>query len=149
MLYWAIGGLLGAATSLLSGGKDCHCRVDCGVVPGPSGPVLDLLRSQLERCGPERLQCPACPPCPGFDFPAAPAHLPFVWFLTGLLLGSVIGRLSALILGGPALAPPLQVQVDAPGRHLGRERLALREQVDLPPVVPPRPALQGLLGWDQ
>ena len=87
-------------TSLLSGSRDCRCHVDFAGLPDPSGAVLDLLRGQLERCGPERLQCPACPPCPGFDLPAAPNHLPFSWFLTGLVLGGIIGRLSVLALTG-------------------------------------------------
>ena len=62
-------GVLGLLSYLLFGSSpeapatqcECHCSWDLAA----GSPLLDAVRLQLERCGPERLSahCPACPPC--------------------------------------------------------------------------------------
>ena len=39
----------------------CHCEFSG---PEPGSGVLQVLREQLGRCGPEHLQAPTCPSCP-------------------------------------------------------------------------------------
>ena len=99
--YSALGSLL--ANSVHS--PTCLC--DCTPTRPDEG-VLELLRQQLQRCGPERLTaCPAAPPgppappCPGIVGPLAAA------FLAGALAG---GLLVALLLASRPrrLDPPGQ-----------------------------------------
>lgn len=67
----------------------CHCAVDLGNFPEPSKLVVDLLRSQLERCGPEHLTIPRCPNCECWGSHAtllcAGALVAAVGFLAGYL----------------------------------------------------------------
>lgn len=63
--------------------------------PGIDTGVLDLLRRQLDRCGPSNLTCPACPVCPSpssefslFLF-VSPA---FLAFALGALVGQRLGE---------------------------------------------------------
>ncbi|CAK0820381.1 unnamed protein product, partial [Prorocentrum cordatum] len=61
---------------------DCHCVADCLV----SSDIVHLLGRQLERCGPEQLNCPACPSCPLLQCPEP--SLSLGTFIVGLLVGS-------------------------------------------------------------
>ena len=63
--------------TFFSGTRHCTCEVSIGSLPEPSAGVLELLREQLQRCGPEQLRtssiiCPVAAPCPaiGFDYSA-------------------------------------------------------------------------------
>ena len=71
-----------------SGSSRCQCFVEVGHLPEPSAGVLELLREQLQRCGPERLQatclpCPASIPCPAPQFDG-------VAFFGGILVGALL-----------------------------------------------------------
>ncbi|CAK0878486.1 unnamed protein product, partial [Prorocentrum cordatum] len=63
--------------------SDCHCIADCQV----SSDIVSLLGRQLERCGPEQLNCPACPNCP---LPQCPEpSFALGTFIAGLLAGAL------------------------------------------------------------
>lgn len=71
-----------------SGTNKCNCVLTFDHYPEPSSGVLELLREQLQRCGPEQLRasavpCPAPQTCPlaGFDWGA---------FAGGLLVGVLV-----------------------------------------------------------
>ncbi|CAK0911511.1 unnamed protein product, partial [Prorocentrum cordatum] len=63
-----------------------------------SSDIVSLLGRQLERCGPEQLNCPACPSCPLLQCPEPSFALGT--FIAGLLAGV----LSAATVGSRALA---------------------------------------------
>ena len=52
ILSSASGAILG---SLLAGRREAQCHCHCQCASGPDSEVLDLLRGQLERCGPQQL----------------------------------------------------------------------------------------------
>ena len=97
MLLWlaaCAGALLVPGVSWLWGvDRECVCRVDLAGAPEPSGAILDLLRAQLERCGPGQLQCPPCPSCPSVDCRSGGLLEGLGWFFTGLLLGLLVASL--------------------------------------------------------
>lgn len=76
--------LLWAAAGWRSGRCECHFDGDlCSV----NTELLEVLKSQLDRCGPERLSCPGCPPviCPGSSgLPVAGA------FVGGVVVGGLL-----------------------------------------------------------
>ena len=54
-----------------SGSQDLSCHCDFSG-PEPGAGVLEVLREQLARCGPEHLQGVTCPACPSCSCPACP-----------------------------------------------------------------------------
>jgi hypothetical protein len=111
-----------AVANFITGGipeRVCHCHVEVGPFPSPDTSVLDLLRSQLDRCGPESLHCPAVVQCPLVAAPAAPrftdeliALIAIITFIGGFLIGRV--PLAPTIVGVPHRCPvPLVVSAPA------------------------------------
>jgi hypothetical protein len=112
----AVGNLLAIGNSE----RACHCHVELGPFPSADSAVLGLLRSQLDRCGPEALRCPAVRACPVGAPPAAPelanellALFALLVFIGGFLLGRV--QLAPAVVGAPHRCAPLP---DPPGPPL-------------------------------
>ena len=78
----AASGFLGALAA--GRGGACHCIFSAS----PDAGLLDILREQLARCGPEKLQsqCPVCPRCPERRCPT-PALIDGASLFLGLVLG--------------------------------------------------------------
>ena len=70
-----------------------HCLCDCSG-SDQSEEVLDILRKQLDRCGPEQLNAPAPPPLPA-EPPATHLSLSF-WLVGGALIAFAVAELHAL-----------------------------------------------------
>ena len=85
---WAAG--LAAAGAALGGWLSPAGRCVCEVRGlDPSEGVLDLLRWQLDRCGPERLHGPPAEPAAGAGSGGFASHS--AAFAAGLLVGAVLG----------------------------------------------------------
>ncbi|CAK0868029.1 unnamed protein product, partial [Prorocentrum cordatum] len=93
----------------------------------PSSGVLDILREQLSRCGPEHLgaACPACPACvcPQCPAPAAPSGAWVLVVLVGLasFAAGVAAAAAWLLRAGPprAVLPPLALAEGPAGELVG------------------------------
>lgn len=88
--------LLWAAAGWRSNRCDCHFDGDvCSV----NSELLEVLRSQLDCCGPERLSCPGCPlvVCPGAS------ALPIAGAFVG---GGVVGGLLVIALAARRTRAP-------------------------------------------
>ena len=82
----------GSVVASLAAPARCHCECLASRAPEPA---LELLREQLQRCGPERLSCPtqlACPEPPGCPPPAACVGA----FVLGALFGALLAVLAVL-----------------------------------------------------
>ena len=124
---WAVAGCLSAR---LFGGSLQHCLCHCAFEgASPSAGVLEILRSQLERCGPERLaascpRCEACPSCLGSP--------EVVWLAVAFLLGVAC---TLLFYGSP---PPRALEPD--------RRLSLAAFEEAPRADPRRAGKIGAKG---
>ena len=88
-MFAAIGAPIAAwLAGTYSGSGRCQCFVEVAQLPEPSSGVLELLREQLQRCGPERLQT-TCLPCP-IPTPCAPPSFDGVAFCGGILVGAFL-----------------------------------------------------------
>ena len=95
----AAGSLVGASLAV----PNCHC--DCHLTADPpDARVLELLRGQLERCGPERLApAPAPPPSPITVVTQGLGVEVFISALALLSLGLVLGVLIGVYVVAPRL----------------------------------------------
>jgi hypothetical protein len=88
--------------------RGCVCHIDLNGFPSPDRAVLDILRSQLDRCGPEALQCPPalqCPAAEGVD-PSSIVIVAVILVITlvAFFVGFLVGRAS----GGVVRVAPLE-----------------------------------------
>ena len=75
----------------------CECAVTCPSEGAISLQLVEVVRSQLERCGPPNLSCPAAPRCPeAAQLPACPsqAYTGVLGSTLGLIIGLALGRAS-------------------------------------------------------
>ena len=92
---------LGPAVALWLGqfwsSDSCTCNFT-GEVCHVSEQIIELLRGQLDRCGPAQLSCPPCPGCPVPVCPSGSAGGGLLVFVVGALCGAI------LVSAGPHLA---------------------------------------------
>jgi len=75
----------------------CECAVTCPSEGAISLQLVEVVRSQLERCGPPNLSCPAAPRCPEAAQPPpcpSQAYTGVLGSTLGLLIGLALGRAS-------------------------------------------------------
>ena len=121
-----------------------HCgSCDCAVTCPSEGPIslqlVEIVRGQLERCGPTNLSCPAVPACP-----EVPAPQPCPSQAITAVLGSVLGLLVGLALGRASsprrVAPPAADKAVAAGGQLRLQEASSSSRPRLPQVLwRPRP----------
>ena len=77
----------------------CHtptaCRCACHFEQSTDSSILEVLREQLQRCGPEHLTRAAAPKCPAVSCPDATLTIVAVALTVGLVsfgIGLVVGR---------------------------------------------------------
>lgn len=86
--------------------RSCECLCNLTLSNEPDSGLLNVIQRQLDRCGPEHLTLPACPPCPE---PASPVPLLLAVGLLGILIGLIIGlwlRPAASTWAARLAAPP-------------------------------------------
>ena len=69
--------------------RTCECFCNLTLSAAPDSGLLNVIQRQLDRCGPEHLTLPACPPCPE---PASPLPLLLAVGFFGILIGLIIGQ---------------------------------------------------------
>ena len=99
-----------------------HCgSCDCAVTCPSEGPIslqlVEIVRGQLERCGPTTMSCPAVPACPEVPAPQpcpSQAITAVLCSVLGLLVGLALGRASS----PRRVAPPAADKAVAAGGQL-------------------------------
>jgi hypothetical protein len=141
---WGPHVMASAVGSFFAPERPCHCHVELGSFPSPDSAVLDLLRSQLERCGPEALRCPAARECPIGAPPAAPEltyEFLTIFVFVAFIGGFFLGRLPQAPAGSAAGSPQQALAAAGPAEVAAVCRAAPVTEQPLPPLAPARERL--------
>ena len=75
-----------------------ECALTCPPEPAVVGQVIEVLKAQLDRCGPDHLRCPVCIGCP-VPAPLVPCPSTALHSALCASVGSLFGLLAGLALG--------------------------------------------------
>ena len=140
---WSYSGPAAPAVPIVAAECSCRCDHTCAVSgeAGADRAVLDLLKNQLDRCGPDQLKaqpcvCPPQAPCPPILQRGA-LELLGVGFCFGLLVGASVAWPLRARVCSPSVAPQVPTSyVQQTEREEEREERFEAYPLALPPYLP-------------